>query len=105
MVPMISSRYYDNKFLRRADVFGAGPTLMRLDDAPLEQALVEGIWKSRGQVASVYELLRARACRQSHTSREAFGRISAPRGDQSGPRVKVVIRRPPHMHTDTQPWS
>ena len=36
MVALTSSRYYDDKFLGLADMFGVGLTLVRLDDASLE---------------------------------------------------------------------
>ena len=102
---MTSSRYYDDKFLGLADMFGVGLTLVRLDDASLEHELADGISRSWEQAPSVREELRARARQQIDACREAFGRIFALTEEQAGPRVSVVLRQPLPPHTNGQKWS
>jgi polysaccharide pyruvyl transferase WcaK-like protein len=104
VVAMTSSRYYDDKFLGLADMFGVGLTLVRLDDVSLEHELTDGISRSWEQAASVREELRARARQQIDACREAFGRIFALTEEQVDPRV-TVIRQPLPPHTNGQKSS
>jgi polysaccharide pyruvyl transferase WcaK-like protein len=99
VVAMTSSRYYDDKFLGLADMFGVGLTLVRLDDASLEHELANGISRSWEEAPSVREELRARARQQIDACHEAFGRIFALTEQQFDPRV-TVIRQPLPPHTN-----
>jgi polysaccharide pyruvyl transferase WcaK-like protein len=105
VVAMTSSRYYDDKFLGLAGMFGVGLTLVRLDDASLEHELADGISRSWEQAPSVREELRARARQQIDACREAFDRIFALTEEQAGPRVSVVLRQQQPPHTNGQKWS
>ena len=105
VVAMTSSRYYDDKFLGLADMFGVGLTLVRLDDASLEHELTDGISRSWEQAPSVRAELRAQARQQIDACREAFGRIFALTEEQAGPRVSDVLRQPLPPHTNGQTWS
>jgi polysaccharide pyruvyl transferase WcaK-like protein len=84
VVAMSSSRYYDDKFLGLAEMFGMGLTLVRLDHASLEHELAEGIGRAWEQASSVREELRARARKQIDACQEAFGRIFALTDGQAG---------------------
>jgi polysaccharide pyruvyl transferase WcaK-like protein len=101
VVGMTSSRYYDDKFLGLADMFGVGLTLVRLDDASLEQELADGISRSWEQAASVREELRARARQQIDACREAFARIFA-LAEEHTDRQVTAIRQPLPPHTNGQ---
>jgi polysaccharide pyruvyl transferase WcaK-like protein len=101
VVAMTSSRYYDDKFLGLADMFGVGLTLVRLDDASLERELANGISRSWEQAPSVREELRARARQQIDACHEAFGRIFALTEEQVDPRA-TVVRQPLPPHTNGQ---
>jgi hypothetical protein len=102
---MTSSRYYDDKFLGLADMFGVGLILVRLDDASLEHELADGITRSWEQAPSVREELRARARQQIDACGEAFGRIFALTEEQPGPGVSVALRQALPPHTNGQKWS
>ena len=104
VVAMTSSRYYDDKFLGLADMFGVGLTLVRLDDASLEHELANGISRSWEQAPSVREELRARARQQIDACREAFARIFA-LAEEHTDRQVTAIRQPLPPHTNGQKWS
>jgi hypothetical protein len=101
VVGMTSSRYYDDKFLGLADMFGVGLTLVRLDDDALEHELVAGISTSWDQAPSIREELRARALTQIDACHDAFDRIF----EQSRLRTSVVLGQPKPLHTNGQPGS
>ena len=105
VVAMTSSRYYDDKFLGLADMFGVGLTLVRLDDASLEHELAAGISKSWEQAPSVREELRARAREQIDACREAYDRVFALTEKQADPQPSVVLRQSPPPQTNGQQQS
>jgi polysaccharide pyruvyl transferase WcaK-like protein len=75
VVGLTASRYYDDKLLGLAEMFGGGLTVVRLDDPALEARLgtaVSAAWEAAPRLRPT---LRARGDEQILASRQAFERV------------------------------
>lgn len=75
VVALTSSRYYDDKFLGLSEMFGAGLTLVQLNDPSLAQTLWEALEAAWETAPAVRESLRTSARAQIEASRDAFERV------------------------------
>jgi polysaccharide pyruvyl transferase WcaK-like protein len=92
VVGLANSRYYDDKFLGLADMFGVGLTLVRLDSGSLEEELAEGIGSSWDQAPLVREELRGRP-QQVVVCREAFRQVVVlTELDNGAPELSAAVR-------------
>jgi hypothetical protein len=74
-VALSTSRYYDDKFLGLADMFGGGVWLVRLDSDDLSSRLPQAIREAWDQAPHVRPTLRARAEEQIVMSMAGLERV------------------------------
>jgi polysaccharide pyruvyl transferase WcaK-like protein len=75
VVGLTASRYYDDKLLGLAEMFGCGLTVVRLDEPDLEAHLSAAIRATWAKAERLREPLRSSADEQVHASRHAFEQV------------------------------
>lgn len=75
VVGLTASRYYDDKLLGLAEMFGCGLSVIRLDEPDLEVHLNAAIRTAWSDAERLREPLRVRADEQIHASRQAFEQV------------------------------
>ena len=77
MVGLVGSRYYEDKFLGLADMFGEGCEVVRLGEPDVKTRLDEAITRAWSSADRARSHLIAAADRQLADSRSAFGLLSS----------------------------
>lgn len=75
VVGLTASRYYDDKLLGLAEMFGCGLTVVRLDEPDLKAHLSSAIRTAWDEAERLRAPLRTKADEQISTSRQAFERV------------------------------
>jgi polysaccharide pyruvyl transferase WcaK-like protein len=75
VVGLTASRYYDDKLLGLAEMFGCGLTVVRLDEPGLAKHLSTAIRTAWDEAERLREPLRSKADEQIHSSRRAFEQV------------------------------